>query len=135
MKTWLDLIGDEVKCVDMWEDVVTLGLWMDSKVFINPKILKLCKMFAFFWWRVLLLFITFPNGNQVSKKKKVKNYLLKTIRAQKLSLIKKVFPWGRPGGAAVKCARSASSAQGSPIRILGADMAPLGKPCCGRRPT
>ena len=31
--------------------------------------------------------------------------------------------------------RSASAAQGSPIRIPGVDMAPLGKPCCGRRPT
>ena len=29
----------------------------------------------------------------------------------------------------------ASVAQGSPIWILGAGMAPLGKPFCGRRPT
>ena len=35
----------------------------------------------------------------------------------------------RPGGAAVKCAHSASAVQGSPVpvRILGADMSPLGK--------
>ena len=26
-------------------------------------------------------------------------------------------------------------AWGSPVRILGVDMAPLGKPCCGRHPT
>ena len=43
---------------------------------------------------------------------------------------------GRPCGAAVKCARSTSwwpgvHQFGSP----GADMTPLGKPCCGRRPT
>ena len=31
---------------------------------------------------------------------------------------------------AVKCTRSASVAQGSPVRILGADMALLGKPRC-----
>ena len=42
---------------------------------------------------------------------------------------------GRPGGAAVKCACSALAAWGSPVPILGADMAPLGTPCCGRRLT
>ena len=42
---------------------------------------------------------------------------------------------GRPGGTAVKFARSSSAARGSPVRILGVDVALLGKPCCGRRPT
>ena len=44
-------------------------------------------------------------------------------------------PGSRPSGAAVKCAPSASVASGSPVWIPGADMAPLGKPCCGSRPT
>ena len=35
----------------------------------------------------------------------------------------------------VKFAHSASAAQGSPVWISGADMAPLGMPCCGRHPT
>ena len=56
-------------------------------------------------------------------------YLNKRVIHQKGSA------WGRPGGAAVKCARSALVAQGSLVRIAGADMAPLGTPCCGRRPT
>ena len=42
---------------------------------------------------------------------------------------------GWPGGAAVKCARSASAARGSLVWILGVDTAPLDKPCCGRCPT
>ena len=42
---------------------------------------------------------------------------------------------GRPGGAVVKCARSASAAWGSLVRILAADMALLSTLCCGRRPT
>ena len=42
---------------------------------------------------------------------------------------------GQPGGTVVKSAHSASAAQGSPVWMLGADMAPLGKLCCGRHPT
>ena len=43
--------------------------------------------------------------------------------------------WGWPGGAVVKFAHSASAAWGSLVQIPGAEMAPLSKPCCGRRPT
>ena len=42
---------------------------------------------------------------------------------------------GRPGGTEVKFTCSASVAQGLPVQILGADMASLVKPCCGRCPT
>ena len=42
---------------------------------------------------------------------------------------------GQPGGAAVKFVRSASEARGTLVWIPGPDVAPLGKPCCGRRPT
>ena len=42
---------------------------------------------------------------------------------------------GQPDGAAVKCPRSASAAWGLLVWILGADVARLGKPCCGRHPT
>ena len=50
-------------------------------------------------------------------------------------LTEKVLFWGRPGGAVVKCSPSSSVAWGSPVRIPGVDMAPLGTRCCGRRPT
>ena len=42
---------------------------------------------------------------------------------------------GQPGDAAVKYTHSALVAWGSPVWIPGADMAPLGKLCCGRCPT
>ena len=48
---------------------------------------------------------------------------------------KKDLKRGWRGGAVVKCAHSALVAWGSPVRILGVDMALLGEPCCGRRPT
>ena len=42
---------------------------------------------------------------------------------------------GWPSGTVVKCARSASAAPDSLAWILGADLVPHGKPCCGRCPT
>ena len=42
---------------------------------------------------------------------------------------------GWPGGAAVKCTRSALAALGLLVLILGADVPLLGTLCCGRRPT
>ena len=50
-------------------------------------------------------------------------------------LFKIVCVGGRPGGAAVGCTRSTLVAWGSLVRVLGEDMAPLGKSCCGRHPT
>ena len=42
---------------------------------------------------------------------------------------------GPARGTVVRFACSASAAWSSLVRILGVDMAPLGKPCCGRRLT
>ena len=42
---------------------------------------------------------------------------------------------GWPSGTEVKFTCSASVVRGLSVQILGADMAPLGKPCCGRRLT
>uniref|UniRef100_A0A9L0TL14 Uncharacterized protein n=1 Tax=Equus caballus TaxID=9796 RepID=A0A9L0TL14_HORSE len=60
---------------------------------------------------------------------KIKNFCTSKVT------IKKMKRQGWPGGAAVKFPLSASAAWGLPVRILGADTVPLGKPCCGRRPT
>ena len=49
--------------------------------------------------------------------------------------LESLHSWGRPGGTVVKCTRTASAAWGLPGRIPGADVTPLGTPCCGRRPT
>ena len=51
------------------------------------------------------------------------------------SALENRYTWGQPGGTAVKFTCSTSAAQGLPVQILGADMAPHGKPSCGRRPT
>ena len=42
---------------------------------------------------------------------------------------------GQPGGTLVKFPRCALVAHGSRVRIPGADLALLMKPCCGRHPT
>ena len=56
--------------------------------------------------------------------------------ASKFVVIKNLKSQGRPGGAVVKFARSASWRPGFPGSDPGCGhgMAPLGMPCCGRRP-
>ena len=61
--------------------------------------------------------------------------IMLTIFTGIIYMSKLIKLWAWPGGAAVKFTRSASVAQGSLVRVQGADVAPLGTPCCGRRPT
>ena len=65
-----------------------------------------------------------------------KDEIDETLRKNRMFAQPQKYPSrGRPVGAVVKCSRSTLVARGSPVRILGADMALLGKPCCSRGPT
>ena len=57
------------------------------------------------------------------------------ISEKSIAVVKTKFFRGRPSTAVVKFTHFTSAAQGSPVWILGADLAPLIKPCCSRRPT
>ena len=70
-----------------------------------------------------------------SKPSKKLNHPVLSCLPSDISLLSIMTSRGWPGGAVIKFACSASAAWGSPVRILHADMAPLGKPCCGRCPT
>ena len=59
----------------------------------------------------------------------------KWIKETKVKIIILKIYRGWLNGTEVKCACSALAAQGSPVWILGADMALLGMPCWGRCPT
>ena len=66
---------------------------------------------------------------------KVYEILAKHFNSISVLLLKNIIHWDQPSGAAVGCTHSASVARGSPVQILGADTALLGKPCFGWRPT
>ena len=55
------------------------------------------------------------------------NFIWKREIFSSKTFLKRMKEGGWPGGTAVKCARSASAAQGSLVQILSANMAPLGK--------
>ena len=74
------------------------------------------------------------NPERKTMREEERNKELQNRAINKMAMRNSYFP-GLPGGAAVKCTRSVLVAWGSPIWIPGADMAPLGTPCCGRRPT
>ena len=71
-------------------------------------------------------------------KRKVQRVFMVSVNKSKLSgswpSIKMLFK-GQPSEATVKFAHSISVARDWQVLILGAGMAPLGKPCCGRHPT
>ena len=71
---------------------------------------------------------TWQHKNLITEGQDLYSLLLHNFRQSEYIL-------GQPGGTAVKCTRSASVAQSSPVRIPGVDRALLGKPCCDRCPT
>ena len=70
---------------------------------------------------------------QPSETQWVKNKQKNLLSQRMKSSIKKIR--GQPGGTVLEFAHSALAAQGLAVWILSADMAVLGKPCCGRHPT
>ena len=72
-----------------------------------------------------------PDSN--SKKEQLKTFKQKSNMIRNVHLeahlgyCQKRKAWGWPGAAAVKRARSTSAARGSPVQILGSDIAPCGK--------
>ena len=53
----------------------------------------------------------------------------------RISIKIRLWPRGWPGVIVIKFTCSASVDWGSPAQVPGVDLAPLIKPCCGRRPT
>ena len=64
------------------------------------------------------------------RKKSTANYkFLEADDTTNITKSRNITSWGQPSGGVVKCAHSASAARGSLVRIPGADVASLGKPC------
>ena len=87
-------------------------------------------------WACLLymaMVVILPNVQQW--KEKDYPWITSENRQHNYSCQNLTFHQGWPSGGAVNFAHSTLVAQGSPVKILGADMALLGKSCCGRHPT
>ena len=59
------------------------------------------------------------------------NAIVVDFRINRLKCLQEVRLWGQPGGTAIKFTHCALAARGSQVQILGVDLAPLVKSCCG----